>query len=50
MSGAWIEHRREDGERVGWIRMVGEQLVAVDVQDHALPFPVPRELRQASAS
>lgn len=119
MSGEWIEHRREDGERIGWIRMVGEQFVAVDVlgrevtgavdwlsaeealdelglsflaeqwwfersdgrvvrvritevsprgirireddfgaaaavgaqvQDHALPFPAPRELRQASAS
>lgn len=118
MSEEWIEHRREDGERVGWIRMVGEQFIAVDllgrevtgevdwltaeealdelgmsflaaqwwfersdgrvvrvritevspsgirireddfgaaaavgaeVQDHALPFPAPKQLRQASA-
>ena len=27
----WIEHRREDGELVGWIRSCGEGFVAVDV-------------------
>ncbi|GFZ93040.1 hypothetical protein [Nesterenkonia alkaliphila] len=31
MDDSWIEHRREDGERIGWIRMQGEQFVAVDV-------------------
>lgn len=31
MNADWIEHRREDGERIGWIRMVGEHFVAVDV-------------------
>ncbi|GAA4836283.1 hypothetical protein [Garicola koreensis] len=31
MDADWIEHRREDGERLGWIRMVGEQFIAVDV-------------------
>ena len=27
----WIEHRRADGERVGWMRPVGELFVAVDL-------------------
>lgn len=27
----WIEHRRGDGERVGWMRPVGEGFVAVDL-------------------
>jgi len=31
MDADWIEHRREDGERLGWIRMVGENFIAVDV-------------------
>lgn len=31
MDETWIEHRRDDGERIGWIRMVGESFVAVDV-------------------
>lgn len=31
MNEDWIEHRREDGERLGWIRMVGEHFIAVDV-------------------
>lgn len=31
MDESWIEHRRDDGERIGWIRMVGEGFVAVDV-------------------
>lgn len=31
MDSDWIEHRREDGERVGWIRLVGEGCVAIDL-------------------
>ncbi|WP_120003034.1 hypothetical protein [Nesterenkonia muleiensis] len=31
MKDDWIEHRREDGERIGWICMAGEQFVAVDI-------------------
>lgn len=32
MDESWIEHRRsDDGERIGWIRMVGEGFIAVDV-------------------
>lgn len=32
MDESWIEHRRaDDGEHIGWIRMVGEGFVAVDV-------------------
>lgn len=31
MDETWIEHRREDGERIGWIRMVGESFIAIDV-------------------
>lgn len=31
MDANWIEHRRDDGERIGWIRMVGERSIAVDV-------------------
>ncbi|WP_427869323.1 hypothetical protein [Leucobacter luti] len=27
----WIEHRREDGELVGWIEPVGEQFVTHDI-------------------
>ena len=27
----WIEHRRHDGERVGWIRMAGDLFVPVDL-------------------
>ena len=27
----WTEHRRDDGERVGWIRPEGDRWVAVDV-------------------
>ena len=27
----WIEHRRDDGERLGWIRPDGELWVAVDL-------------------
>lgn len=30
MMTDWIEHRRSDGERIGWIRVTGEQFVAVD--------------------
>lgn len=30
MSSDWIEHRRADGERVGWLRMSGEAFIAVD--------------------
>lgn len=31
MDETWIEHRRDDGERIGWIRMVEEKFIAVDV-------------------
>lgn len=32
MDADWIEHRRsDDGERVGWIRPVGEGFVAIDL-------------------
>lgn len=31
MTEDWIEHRRADGERIGWIRMTGEHFVAIDV-------------------
>lgn len=31
MSTDWIEHRRGDGERIGWICIDGDQFVAVDV-------------------
>lgn len=27
----WIEHRRPDGELIGWLRMLGEQFIAVDM-------------------
>ncbi len=27
----WIEHRREDGERVGWLRPEGDGFVPVDL-------------------
>ena len=36
----WIEHRRHDGERVGWIRMAGEQFVPVDLLGRDLTGPV----------
>jgi hypothetical protein len=26
----WIEHRRQDGELVGWVRPEGEEFVPVD--------------------
>nr|WP_196837043.1 hypothetical protein [Zhihengliuella flava] len=30
MDPSWIECRRSDGERLGWIRMVGEDFVAIN--------------------
>jgi hypothetical protein len=37
----WIEHRREDGERVGWIVPTGEDLLAYDALGRqATPDPV----------
>lgn len=27
----WIEHRRADGERVGWLRASGEQYIPIDL-------------------
>ncbi len=27
----WIEHRRPDGERVGWMRAAGDGFVAIDL-------------------
>lgn len=35
----WIEHRREDGERVGWIRPAGEDFVVVDLLGREDPTP-----------
>ncbi|MDS2172032.1 MULTISPECIES: hypothetical protein [unclassified Nesterenkonia] len=31
MDENWIDHHRNDGERVGWIRMTGDGFVAVDI-------------------
>jgi len=37
----WIEHRREDGERVGWIVPAGEDFLAYDALGRqATPDPV----------
>lgn len=36
----WIEHRREDGERVGWLRPEGEGFVPVDLLGRELGGPV----------
>ena len=36
----WIEHRRHDGERVGWIRMTGDLFVPVDLLGRDLSGPV----------
>ncbi|GAA4426506.1 hypothetical protein GCM10023169_25350 [Georgenia halophila] len=35
----WIEHRREDGERVGWIRPEGEDFVVIDILGREDPTP-----------
>jgi hypothetical protein len=35
-----IEHRREDGERVGWLRPEGDGFVAVDLLGRELGGPV----------
>ncbi|MGO4594542.1 hypothetical protein AB4Z18_12050 [Leifsonia sp. 2TAF2] len=36
----WIEHRRGDGERVGWLRSEGEGFVPVDLLGRDLTGPV----------
>ncbi|GAA4152054.1 hypothetical protein GCM10023068_32010 [Leifsonia shinshuensis] len=36
----WIEHRRHDGERVGWIRPDGDLFVPVDLLGRDLSGPV----------
>ncbi|MGO4299485.1 hypothetical protein [Leifsonia sp. RAF41] len=36
----WIEHRREDGERVGWLRPEGDSFVPVDLLGRELTGPV----------
>lgn len=36
----WIEHRRADGERVGWMRPAGESFVPVDLLGRDLTGPV----------
>lgn len=36
----WIEHRREDGERVGWLRPDGDLFVPVDLLGRELGGPV----------
>ncbi|MFC7403732.1 hypothetical protein [Georgenia alba] len=35
----WIEHRREDGERLGWIRPEGEDFVVIDLLGREDPTP-----------
>ena len=36
----WIEHRRPDGERIGWMKPVDEQFVVVDLlgREHTEPL------------
>lgn len=36
----WIEHRRADGERVGWMRPVGEYFVPIDLLGREVSDPV----------
>lgn len=36
----WIEHRRDDGERVGWMRMAGEHAIPIDLLGRELSGPV----------
>ena len=36
----WIEHRREDGERVGWLRPDGDGFVPVDLLGRELSSAV----------
>lgn len=36
----WIEHRRPDGELVGWIRMVGDDFVPIDLLGREIGEPV----------
>ncbi|SEB97967.1 hypothetical protein SAMN04489806_2286 [Paramicrobacterium humi] len=39
-SGAdWIEHRRPDGELVGWIRMAGDDFVPIDLLGREIGGP-----------
>lgn len=38
--GDWIEHRRHDGERVGWMRPSGDLFVPVDLLGRDLGGPV----------
>ena len=35
----WIEHRREDGERVGWLRPDGDGFVPIDLLGRELGGP-----------
>jgi hypothetical protein len=40
MSGAeWIEHRRGDGELVGWMRMTGDDFIAIDLLGREVTEP-----------
>lgn len=36
----WIEHRRADGERVGWMRPEGDGFVPIDLLGRELTGPV----------
>jgi len=38
----WIEHRRGDGEQLGWMRPLTAPLI-----EHVLDFPMPATLRPA---
>ena len=40
MDTDWIEHRRADGELVGWLAMEGEDLRAVDILGRHITEPV----------
>lgn len=39
MRDDWIEHRRHDGERIGWLRPSGDGFVAVDLLGRDLTAP-----------
>lgn len=36
----WIEHRRPDGERLGWMRPVGDLFVVIDLLGRARTGPL----------
>jgi hypothetical protein len=44
----WIEHRRDDGERLGWIRPEGDHFVVIDLLGRE--DPTPRDWLSAEAA